>query len=389
MAAGGRPSDRPGPGAAASLFLNNYRGGGIGDFGASVLAHLRAAGVAIADEETRPDGVGLSGQLRRLRSVPGTLITNVGLTAWGPSGLRNYRGFRSIGRRPRRGGPTIALVHHAIEMIDLAEAGYPVSRLVRWGAHRALAWLRECDIVVFSPRLGQLLRDGYGARSVWVTPIPSAAPRRMPERTGGWRVLNVGYFAPYKGIDEFLGVAELLRDRAEFSLVGRPHRVLSERAEFGAAVRTWTERAASARVAMPGFLPSDELDRLMSGRTIGVLPYTSSSGASASFGLFAERGVPVIASDLPEFRFLQECGAGIVLAPAHAKELATAVRGLLDDPSAWSELARRQAEFAKGHDWAGFVRELVARFPTLRPPNSAVPGAHPMDAHGLSLESPR
>jgi glycosyltransferase involved in cell wall biosynthesis len=348
------------------LFLNNYRGGGIGDFGATLYSHLSGGGVSAELEETRIDGRGLFAQMRRLRETRGAVLTNVGLTAWGASGPRNYLGFWAIGRRARAGRPTIAVVHHAIEMFELSETGYPVSRMVRWGAHRALASLRSCEIVAFSPRLRDVLVGSYGARSVWLTPMPTGKPRPSPPGDGPWKVLTAGYLAPYKGVDAFLDVAERLRGSAEFALVGRPHSVLSQRPEFTKRARRWLERAASLRVETPGYLDSTEMDRAMAGRTIGLLPYTSASGASASFGLFAERGVPVIASDLPEFQYLASEGAGIVVVPPRTEALGEAVASLMRSPGQWAELSERQQEFAREHSWDRFVGELARRFPSLR-----------------------
>jgi len=366
MPAGGRASERAGGAQGGSCFLNNYRGGGIGDFGATLFEHLQAGGFPLELVETRLDGRGLMGQMRRIRRAPGPLVANVGLTAWGASGPRNFLGFAAIGGRARSGRPTIALVHHAIEMFQLSETGYPISRLVRWGAHRALRSLRGCDLVVFSPRLRDLLKSSYGARSIWLTPMPSGAPRRDPTDAGRWKVVTAGYLAPYKGLETFLDVAGRLRGSADFSLVGRPHAVLSRRPEFAALSQHWLDRARSEGVSTPGFLPPAELDRALAGRTIGLLPYTSASGASASFGLFAERGVPVVTSDLPEFRYLADQGAGVVVTPPGGEAAAGAVEGLLRDPRRWSELADRQVAFAREHSWERFVAALAQRFPALR-----------------------
>ena len=365
MPAGGHRSARLLEPPSGLVFLNNYRGGGIGDFGAGLIPALERSGRTVQVEETHADGDGLSAQLRRVYSDPAPLIANVGLTAWGASGFRNFRGFRTLGRRQRAGRATIAIVHHAIEMFDSGETGYPISRLVRWGAHRALASLRGCDLIVFSPRLRDLLVGPYGCRSVWLTPMPSGEVRPLRSATGPWKVVTAGYLSPYKGIDTFLEVAEQLRESARFALIGRPHAVLSRRPEFAARTEQWLARARAAGVATPGYLPPEGLDEELAGRTLGVLAYTSASGASAAFGIFAERGVPVIASDLPEFRYLVEAGAGVVLARSDPSEIAARIRAVISDPPAWERLAERQRRFASTHTWSTFVADLFRRFPRL------------------------
>lgn len=364
MGAPGTPAPSPAP--SELLFLNNRRGGGIGDFGASVLAAVETVRPGVQLEETDLGGRGLAVQLARVRTHPGGLIANVGLTAWGASGLRNFRGFRSLGARQRAGRPLVALVHHTIEMFTPEESGYPISRLRRWGAHRALAELAHADLVSFSPRVADLLRNGYRAGSVWLTPMPTGTPRTGIDGSGpGWKIATVGYLAPYKGIDQFLEAAERLGSEATAQLIGRPHPVLSGRPEFRSAVERWQQRAARIGVAMPGYLEAEALDRALAGPTVGMLPYTSASGASASFGLFAERGVPVVASDLPEFRFLEEQGAGVVVVPPTTVGLVDAARALMGDRPRWAELAARQRSFSASHTWENFARQLLGRYPLL------------------------
>lgn len=344
-------------------FLNNYTGSGIGDFGHRLADELRSSNVPLVEEETRPDGSGALAQAARFRSERSPVMINVGLTAWGSSGLRNYRALAQLGRRVTD-RPTLVLVHHAIEMLVPAETGYAISRTTRWGAHRALAKLTDRDLIVFSPRLAELLRTGYDASSVWLAPMPTEPPRRMVY-DGVHRVLTCGYLAPYKGIDVALEVASRMRDVAEFSIVGRPHRVLSATPPFQTQVRVWANRARALRVTMPGYLADPALDAAMRGRAVGLLPYTSASGASASFGMYASRGVPVVTSALPEFLYLEKVGAGIVPVAGGPEAYVASLRRLIEDPDLWDELASRQREFAIRNSWSSFVARLLDRYAIL------------------------
>jgi glycosyltransferase involved in cell wall biosynthesis len=177
------------------------------------------------------------------------------------------------------------------------------------------------------------------------------------------RVVSAGYWAPYKGIDLFLETARRERNGADFFLVGQPHAGLNSDHGFRELVARWRKVANEIPVATPGFLEGPALDRLLSGRTIGVLPYTSVSGASASFRLFSERGVPVVASDLPEFRYLQEQGAGLVLVPPAADAIGEAVRRLILEPRAYEDLISRQLDFSARTSWPPFVSSLLGPKP--------------------------
>lgn len=352
------------PSSSPLLLVTNYRGGGIGDFGTSLQSYLALRVPDLRTEETSVDGRGAWRQSLLAATYPGPILANVGLTAWGRSGVRNFSGFSSLGLHARMGRSTIAIIHHAIEVLDPADTGYAVSGVVQSGAHLALRQLANCDLVVFSPRLRDLLHTRYGARSVWLVPLPGNRYRALPPAVAGSRpkVVNAGYWAPYKGIDLYLDSVAQLGSRAEFHLVGQPHRLLSGDPAFVARVEHWKARANSLGVSMPGFLTPDALDSLLSGESIGVLSYTSSSGASASFQMFAERGIPVVATDLPEFRYLADSGAGVILVQPSADAISEGLGRILGDRALWSQLVAKQAAFADRYCWDSFVAELAARY---------------------------
>ena len=358
------PVRRLRPPSSAPLLLTNYRGAGIGDFGAGLGDHLSSRIGSLRTEETGVNGEGFSRQSVLVATYPGPVIANIGLTAWGRSGFRNFSGFASLGIHASTGHPTICIVHHAIEILDSKETGYPISGLVRWGAHAALRRLRRCDLVVFSPRLKDLLMRAYSAKSVWLVPLPGNQCRDPPTgpREAKPKVVTAGYWAPYKGIDTYLDTVAQLGPVADFYMIGRPHRLLSQDSAFAANVERWKARAEQLGVNLPGFLEPGVLDLLLSGQCTGVLPYTSVSGASASFQMFAERGIPVVASDLPEFRYLEKCGAGVLLAPATAEGMSAAIGNVLKDSAQWSQLVAKQVAFSQRYSWESFTEELVTRY---------------------------
>ncbi len=343
------------------LLLTNYRGGGIGDFGQNLARHLsKALGTALESVETTPSGRGAFADAVAVAASRKDVIANVGLTGWGASGVRNLTGFLGIGAHRLGRRRTIVIVHHAIEMFAPQESGYTLTPLVRAGAHWALRRVRHCDLVAFSPVVERLLRERYGARSVTLVPLPCELPRVDASGEDPGHIVTAGYLAPYKGLDLFLDVAEAASDRRPFVLAGRPHPILEHRIEFRAQLDRWSKRARALGVTMPGYLDDDALSSLLAGRSVGVLAYTSASGASASFSIFAERGIPVVATDLPEFRFLQAAGAGVVLVPPTAAGVAAAVGRLVADPTWWTAQSLRQRAFSEQNDWRSFVARLGA-----------------------------
>ena len=350
------------------LLLTNYRGGGIGDFGEGLAQAARAAWPDLEVEETRAGGGHALRQAVRSAFSRKALLANVGLTAWGTSGVRNLLGFQGIRVHRSLGRPTIAIVHHTIEMFGSEDSGYHVSRLVRWGARWATRSLRGCDLVAFSPRVAEALRNSYGARSVWLTPLPGGRPVPRVQLDGPAKVASVGYWAPYKGIDTFLEVAGHLRERAQFILAGTGHPLLAGRSPLREQIQAWRSGAEELGVQIPGYLKPEALSTALEGRTVGLLPYGAASGASAAFSLFVERGIPVVSSDLPEFRYLASEGAGILPVRSESAALTEAVRSLLEDPVRWADASRRQIDFGTRNNWDAFIQGLDRRWSGDRDP---------------------
>jgi glycosyltransferase involved in cell wall biosynthesis len=346
--------------------LNNYGNTGIGDFGTQLITHWKDLDDSLTWEVTNDQGEKFMSQILRIITDKNAIITNVGLTGWGKSGVRNFLGFLGIAIHQVVGRKTIVLAHHAIETFAPEETGYTITTLTKFGAHLALKLLKHCDLVVFNPALEQVLQIEYQITPSLVVPLPSKPCVALPS----WEsvppvVAMLGYWAPYKGIDIFLEAAKALREEARWVLAGKPHRVLFKTPEFKQKVSRWETMAREVGVELPGYVTEQRLSTLFGGRAVGVLPYTSMSGSSASFATFAERGVPVVASDMPEFRFLADLGAGLVLVPPEAKKLEEEVHALLSNRNRWEELAWKQLQFSQTYSWAQFVRQLetIAREP--------------------------
>jgi hypothetical protein len=138
----------------------------------------------------------------------------------------------AIGLHRAAGHRTIVLVHHAIEMFGPDETGYAVTGSVRFGAHWALRRVCRSDLIVFSPVVERLLRKNYGARSIDLVPLPGERPGPEQPIVGAGRIVTVGYLAPYKGIDLFLGRAQRRPVHREYVLAGTQQPILVARPEF-------------------------------------------------------------------------------------------------------------------------------------------------------------
>lgn len=340
--------------------VNNYPGTGIGDFGIELVQALRSRGLLPSYLETDPEGLGYLHCIRTLALFDGLIIANIGLTSWGRSGWRNLLGFLTLGLRGAFHRPAVVLLHNMMEIIDVRDSGYRVDRITRFGAVLAISFLAKCRVAVFSERLSTILEQQYGICPVLVSPIPCSPEERVQgERQPFATVVTAGYIAPYKGIELLASTARASRHAARWVMVGGVHRILASDPVFSKEVKRLIALCRAAGIEVLGRLPDEDFRRTLSSATVGILCYTSASGASASFAAMASAGLPVVSTDVPELREVAELGAGIVLAPANPQDLARAVDELCTNPSRREELASMQRRYAKEHSWKVFLNALT------------------------------
>lgn len=176
-----------------------------------------------------------------------------------------------------------------------------------------------------------------GASRVLRADLPPHLPRTGAERAaldrptrpvdpvafGGLRVLFAGHVRGYKGLDVLLdAVARVpgVRLTVAGEAWGRARRDV---------VRRLAEdvRLAERVEVRNGYVPADELGRLLSAHDVLALPYLSASGSQNADLAFAH-GLPVIASDLPAFARVRHGVDGLLVPPGDAPALSDALSAL-------------------------------------------------------------
>lgn len=342
------------------LILTNYRLTGIGDFGTDLVSQLERVSSVQSVLETSPEGTGQIGQLIRCVLWSGPLVANVGLTSWGRSPIRNFLGFLTLWSRSLLGKKTVVLLHNAIEVIDASSSGYRISPITEGGGHLAVSLLRRTTIVVFSQRLNEILKTGYGIVAALVTPIPcrESAGTASPEPDIPI-VVTPGYFSPYKGHGTLPAIRMQLKHRAQFVVVGGPHRALLPDPKYQEYYSSVSQQLQRAGIEVLGHLPDDALDELLAKSSAAILPYTSMQGGSATLSRLASNGVPVVAPKVGDVEWLRGLGAGILVAESSPSSLAGAVDLVLGDRRLREDLASRQVAFAARFRWPSFVDDLL------------------------------
>jgi glycosyltransferase involved in cell wall biosynthesis len=212
------------------------------------------------------------------------------------------------------------------------------------------------DVVVTIP---------HGAATPTVSAVPGQTSGRAPE------LLTWGLLGPGKGIEhviDALGELRALGLRPRYTVAGVTHpNVL---AEHGEAYRdSLMDRAAAAGVADTvtfdaSYRSVADLTRFVASSSVVVLPYDSRDQVTSGVLVDAiTAGRPVIATAFPHAVELLGSGAGIVIPHGDVQALATAIRVLVEHPSARATMAAEAQRLAPGLAWpnvAGRYLDLCA-----------------------------
>ncbi len=253
------------------------------------------------------------------------------------------------------------LLHTVIEAIDPASSGYRLGRVQRLGAHLAVEMLAKSRVVAFSKVISDSLKQEYGHPPDLVFPIPCnddvpVSPSQVAPRI----VVIPGYISPYKNISLLPELKEAVGAAARFIVVGGPHRVLEGSAAYRARFESIQSALRSAGIEQSGYLPEAEFTELIRTATVGLLPYLTTQGGSAAFSRLASAGKPVVAPSLPEFNWLKQLGAGLLLTDPSPDSLGAGVLQLLNNPDLYKELQSKQLKFRTRYSWSNFTTELFS-----------------------------
>ncbi len=177
----------------------------------------------------------------------------------------------------------------------------------------------------------------------------------------GFEVLNHGQFYEGRGYDIMVEAAELLKDLPEVSLAMRGFGRMEDQ------LRRRVEELQAENVRFyPGVLVQ-ELIPEASKSHVGVAitePACLNFKLSVSNKLFeyAAAGLPVIMSDIPEHRYLNEkYDFGIILEENTPQCFAKAVRTLYEDKALYNRLADNACHLSREVNWETEFNRLIQR----------------------------
>jgi len=287
------------------------------------------------------------------------VVFNTHFLVFGKSRLVNFLGFVNIFLASQLGRlmrfRTTAIVHNLPEASSIERFGLKPTFVNRVGFLLAERLLFGCQTVVVTLKLYKRILEGrfhrpvfYLPHGTWKAGGPSAEPRSS-------RILFFGFLSPGKDMVMLRGVFDELRERHRdmgLRIVASPHPNLPE----SRAVLDWFKGTPGIEVR--GYVPEEELPGAFEDCQAVVLPYFTSLGTSGVLHLANSFGVPVVATDLPEFREMKAEGAGVILC-ANKEEMVASLERLMTDREFRRENSARAREYASRLEWDTVAGQLL------------------------------
>ena len=227
----------------------------------------------------------------------------------------------------------------------------------------------ESTIVALCTSAERLLVDRYGLQPSSIEVIPHGAHwspqpvNHQPRR----RLITWGLLGPGKGLERAIEAVAMLADLDPpvcYRIVGRTHPVVAARNGFeyrNLLERRVRELGLSEVVEfVDRYVDDDELFDMARRSDVVVVPYDNNDQISS--GVITEAigiGRPVVATRFPYSEEVLGSGAGVVV-EHQPDEIASAIRGLLEDPISYRRAVRESTRISEGLNW-GLVGRKYSR----------------------------
>ncbi|MEL7463925.1 MAG: glycosyltransferase family 4 protein [Pseudomonadota bacterium] len=252
----------------------------------------------------------------------------------------------------------IALCHHPLGL----EAGLSAERAAALIENERAALARAAHVVVTSAATKRTLLADFGLNDAAVTIAPPGLDRAPPANpaAGPPIILTVASITPRKAHDVLIDALAALRDlhwRAVW--VGPDDRA----PDWAERIRARVAASGVAdRIEMRGGCGPEELEERYGEASIFCLP-SRYEGYGMVFAEAMMRALPIVAAETEAAREVIPTAAGRIAATGDAASLASALRAMLEDPSAREDAGRAgRAHALTLPDWSAtwsIVKEVL------------------------------
>jgi glycosyltransferase involved in cell wall biosynthesis len=264
---------------------------------------------------------------------------------------------------------THVTLHHLMDYIDLDDAGVRNQTAFKMAGHVATRLiLMSNSISVLLPAYRRTLIDKYRGEHVHFRAhgILSARPeypdfskRGIPEH----RILGFGKWGTYKRCEMLI---ECFEDEIAKKIPNS--KLLIAGTDNGNApgyIESLKKKHdKNPRIIFMGYIPEEDIPELFRSSSLLVLPYTSATGASGVAHLAAQYGVPIVSSDIPDFREMCE-NEGLAIRfyrVGDKADMAAKIIGLLESAEEQHEMAEQNFSAALRMTMPQIIRQYVRAF---------------------------
>jgi len=264
---------------------------------------------------------------------------------------------------------THVTLHHLMDHINLNDAGVRHKNLFKVAGNVATRMLLMANsISVLLPAYRRTLIEKYRAENIHFRAhgvlssrpeYPDFSRRGNPEH----RILAFGKWGTYKRCEMLIeAFEEQVSPRvpnarlviAGINNTNSPGYIEGLRAKYG----------SHPKIEFTGYVPEEKIPEIFGTASFMVMPYTSATGASGVANLAAAHGVPIVCSDVPDFREMGESGGlAIKFYPIGDKAaLAQNMIELLENEQEQHEMAEQNFSAALRMTMPQIIRQYVRAF---------------------------
>ena len=302
------------------------------------------------------------------RERPDVVWFNLGFASFGGSPLPAFVGISIPAFARIAGSYTHVTLHQLMETVDLNDAGVRFKFAYKVGGFIATQLVLFANSVsVMLPAYRNVLQQKYGRGAVYVRrhgifsarpEYPDFTQRGNPEH----RILAFGKWGTYKRLEPLLEAFSMVVGEcpeARLIIAGTDHPKTP-----GYLESVQRQYSSVREISFIGYVPEDQIAPLLQRSSVAVLPYTSSAGSSGIAHLACTYGVPIVASDIPDFRRLaEEEGLAIDFFPCgDVAALADHLVDLLGDRERQVEMALQNVSAALRMSMPEIIREYLRTF---------------------------
>jgi glycosyltransferase involved in cell wall biosynthesis len=302
------------------------------------------------------------------RLKPDIVWYNIGFASFGGKPVPAFFGLTTPALTRSWSCYTHVTLHQLFETVDLADAGVKSPMLYRIAGRLATHLLLSANsLSVLLPAYHRTLRTKYGRGTVNVRHhgIFASCPEQPDLSKRGnpvHRVLAFGKWGTYKRLELLIEAFEKIVTKSpalELIIAGGDHpktpgyvNSVAERVKYNSLIR------------FVGYVPEESIPALFQTASLTVMPYTSSAGSSGVAHLACQYGLPILASDIEDFRELAEYELVSMefFTANDVESLASQLVGLLHSPERLAQMAHQNFSAALQMSMPQIIRQYIRSF---------------------------